>query len=177
MNTNTFNEVVEAQIKLCTDILCKKAGEYADNENDERLHNFKSVAGFTGQDPKTVLFGMWAKHLASVKDMCLSDEHYSMDTWNEKLTDTINYALLLKALVVEQEEMKNPFELEEVSFSVDMKPEEFKRIYTGILNIKPCEKPDPNDPWDLRNPDTSKGPNDIPQNPVECGPNSACMTH
>ena len=102
MTANEFNTVVEEQLDRCKDILCVKADEYADKANDDRLHNFKIAAGLQGRDPKDSLFGMLTKHLVSVRDMCYSGKSYDIDLWNEKITDSINYFLLLKGLVVEQ---------------------------------------------------------------------------
>ena len=99
MNAIEFNAVVEDQIERCRSILCKKADEYAADE--DRLHNFKNAAGMMGCDPKEALAGMMAKHTISVYDMCRSKESYPIDLWNEKITDHINYLLLLKGLVCE----------------------------------------------------------------------------
>lgn len=100
MTTENFNKAVEAQILRCTDILCKKASEYA---TEDRLHNFKNAAGMMGCDPKEALAGMMAKHTISIYDMCRSGrDDYPLNLWEEKITDHINYLLLLKALVVEE---------------------------------------------------------------------------
>lgn len=100
MNSNKFNEVIEEQIKRCTDILCVKAEEYA--ADDDRLHNFKNAAGMMSCDPKEALAGMMAKHTISVYDMCRSGKSYPIKLWNEKITDHINYLLLLRGLVEEE---------------------------------------------------------------------------
>ena len=100
MNTKRFNEVVAAQIKLSTDILCVKAGEYA---TDDRLHNFKVAAELQGCSPKEALAGMMAKHTVSVYDLCCLSRAASIEMWSEKITDSINYLLLLRAVI--QEEM------------------------------------------------------------------------
>jgi hypothetical protein len=42
---------------------------------------------------------MMAKHTVSIYDMCNSGKEYSIDMWNEKITDSINYLLLLRALI------------------------------------------------------------------------------
>lgn len=100
MNSNKFNEVIEEQIKRCTDILCIKAEEYA--ADDDRLHNFKNAAGMMSCDPKAALAGMMAKHTISVYDMCRSGKSYPIELWNEKITDHINYLLLLRGLIEEE---------------------------------------------------------------------------
>lgn len=99
MKVKEFNEIVAAQIKNSTDILCVKANEYA---TEDRLHNFKVAAELQGCTPKQALAGMMAKHTVSVYDLCMSDKTASRAMWDEKITDHINYLLLLKAVVEEE---------------------------------------------------------------------------
>lgn len=50
---------------------------------------------------------MLAKHIVSVYDMCLTgSEHYGADAWDEKITDSINYLILLRAIVKEEQSHK-----------------------------------------------------------------------
>lgn len=99
MNSEWFKKVIKEQIKTCEDVLIGKAKEYA--TDDDRLHNFKNAAGMMSCDPKEALAGMMAKHTISVYDMCRSGKDYPIELWNEKITDHINYLLLLKAVVEE----------------------------------------------------------------------------
>ena len=99
MNSEWFEKVIKEQIKTCEDVLIGKAKEYA--TDDDRLHNFKNAAGMMSCDPKEALAGMMAKHTISVYDMCRSGKDYPIELWSEKITDHINYLLLLKAVVEE----------------------------------------------------------------------------
>lgn len=99
MNSEWFEKVIKKQIKTCEDVLIGKAKEYA--TDDDRLHNFKNAAGMMSCDPKNALAGMMAKHTISVYDMCRSGKDYPIELWDEKITDHINYLLLLKAIVEE----------------------------------------------------------------------------
>lgn len=101
MKTEQFNQVVEEQLKRCTDVLIVKAKEYA---TDDRLHNFKIAASLQNCTPRQALVGMMAKHTVSIYDMCKSNNEYSIDQWNEKITDHLNYLLLLRAIVEEENE-------------------------------------------------------------------------
>lgn len=101
MNSSEFNEVVMDQLQMCMDTLGMKAGEYA--QNDNRLHNFEMAAGMMGCDRKEALAGMMAKHTISIYDMCRDNRYHPYDIWCEKIQDHINYLLLLKALVVDDE--------------------------------------------------------------------------
>lgn len=103
MKTIQFNNIVQEQQKRCTDILIAKAKEYA---TEDRLHNFKVAAELQMTTPINALAGMLAKHTVSIYDMCRSGRSCSMEMWEEKITDHINYLLLLKALVVEDAERR-----------------------------------------------------------------------
>ena len=73
-----------------------------DGSNTARLAHFKRAAALIDGTPKEALLGMLTKHLVSISDMCTDDRSYSLDRWTEKITDSINYLLLLKALVEEE---------------------------------------------------------------------------
>jgi hypothetical protein len=45
---------------------------------------------------------MLAKHVVSVYDMSMSNKEFTEARWTEKITDSINYLLLLKAAVLEE---------------------------------------------------------------------------
>ena len=99
MKQEEFVETIESQLEFCKDLLFMKNGDY--NEGEDKLHNFKAAAVMQGVTTEKALAGMMAKHTMSIFDMCSSDEDYSMRVWDEKITDHINYLLLLKAVVVD----------------------------------------------------------------------------
>lgn len=99
MTTEKFDDIINRQIERCKSILCSKAEEYA---TADRLHNFKVAGALQGISPVQALMGMMAKHTVSVADMCMSSETYPRGLWDEKITDSINYLLLLSALVREE---------------------------------------------------------------------------
>lgn len=76
------------------------------NPAEDKLRGFKATAALRGTTPQGALAGMMAKHTLSVYDMCESGEEYPMDVWNEKISDHINYLLLLRAIVQEQEDLQ-----------------------------------------------------------------------
>lgn len=104
MTTDNFNKIIQAQIERCETILCKKAEEYA---TEDRLHNFKVAGALQGVSPVQALMGMMTKHTVSVADMCMSAETYPQALWDEKITDSINYLLLLSALIRESDNEGN----------------------------------------------------------------------
>jgi len=102
MNLHAFATVRDHQIIRCMDILTEKADEYA---TDDRLHNFRVAAELEGVTVRQALAGMMAKHTISIYDMCKDPVVYPIVLWDEKITDHINYLLLLRA-VVEEESQK-----------------------------------------------------------------------
>ena len=114
MNNGEFHSVVDNQIKTCVEILDSKSSEYA--EDDDRLHNFKIAAKLQDCSVQQALAGMMAKHTISIYDMCRSNETFSEELWLEKITDSINYLLLLKASLVDakKEQVSNYDECEEI---------------------------------------------------------------
>lgn len=101
MTSEKFNTIAEEQLAYCAGLLGVKNTEY--HGEDDRLHTFKSAAVMEGITPKQALAGMMAKHTISIYDMCKEGE-YPTEKWTEKITDHINYLLLLKAMIIEEEE-------------------------------------------------------------------------
>jgi hypothetical protein len=103
MRPEEFEKIVEERIAKCAETLDLKATEYA---TSDRLHNFKVAAALQAIEPETALLGMWAKHIVSVVDIIYGIEHRaempSKELLSEKLTDVINYALLLEGLIEER---------------------------------------------------------------------------
>lgn len=98
MQLDRFNTVVDSQVEYGLNVLKEKGSEYALGE--DRLEHFKDAATEQGVTPKQALWGMLSKHLASLSGMCKNDAG-AKERWREKITDSINYMLLLWALVEE----------------------------------------------------------------------------
>ncbi|NMC10240.1 MAG: hypothetical protein GYA39_04580 [Methanothrix sp.] len=94
-------------MQICNSTLQIKAKEYG---TTDRLHNFKMAAAIQGVEPETALLGMWAKHLVSVIDIIHDIEQHgklpTKELLSEKITDSINYLLLLEALIEERREAR-----------------------------------------------------------------------
>lgn len=100
MNHQDFDEVFQKQVAVCGEVLGLKSAEYATHD---KLHNFKVAAALEGITPIQALGGMMAKHSVSVYDLIRRETPTPMSLWDEKITDHINYLILLKAMLVEQE--------------------------------------------------------------------------
>lgn len=101
MTHQTFEEIVNQQLDICKTLMTSKGKEYS--LTDDRLIAFKRAAQLQDETVKQALCGMLAKHVVSVYDMCMSDQKFPMDKWTEKITDTINYLLLLMAAIWEED--------------------------------------------------------------------------
>ena len=97
MKTNEFNQIVELQLEKIRAVLVKKADEY--NLEEDRLGFFKRSAAFAQETPEQALYGFLLKHLQSITDMVMSGESYPEDLWKEKITDAMNYLVLLLGLL------------------------------------------------------------------------------
>ena len=137
MNSEWFEKVIKEQIKTCEDVLIGKAKEYA--TDDDRLHNFKNAAGMMSCDPKEALAGMMAKHTISVYDMCRSGKDYPIELWNEKITDHINYLLLLKAIVEEEFTLEKEDPVPKPIYANKMRGLINALQYEDYMNHLPCE--------------------------------------
>ena len=108
MKIELFDKVIKEQLYVCETMLIGKGHEYApdavDKSSIDRLAHFKKAAAIIDGTPKKALLGMLTKHLVSVSDMCTDGHDYSLERWTEKITDSINYLLLLKALVEEEKQ-------------------------------------------------------------------------
>lgn len=100
MNNADFNKVVEAQLTHCRDLLCKKGEEY-DSDSGDRFHSFRVAAALQGETPMQALAGMLAKHTVSIYDLMHAGST-DLTIWTEKITDHINYLLLLKGLIIDE---------------------------------------------------------------------------
>ncbi len=100
MRAEDFNKVLGETFARVSSVLVRKADEYADDT--DRLRNFKQAAHLQDISPIQALSGMMAKHTVSVYDYMALDESPSLEQWDEKIIDHLNYLILLRALVVEE---------------------------------------------------------------------------
>ena len=105
MTIDKFNELVDFIVEQrIRKVMCNKAAEYS--RGDDKLYNFYRAAEVDRITPVEALRGMMLKHDVSIKDMLddlQKNVHHTKDLWHEKLTDKINYLILLWALLQEVE--------------------------------------------------------------------------
>src|SRR5690554_3448085 len=105
MNNTEFEKILDTRIKAIRETLAGKAKEYA---SEDRLYNFKRAAEIDQTTPENALKGMWLKHVVSVLDLISGKLELSEKTINEKLGDSINYLILLEAVLKEKLEKRKP---------------------------------------------------------------------
>lgn len=101
MDSQRFMEIIHRQMGVCEDVLFDKGDEYAGEEPD-RLHNFKQAANVMGITPRQVLAGFMAKHTVSLYDMMMAENDFTPEKWTEKITDHINYLLILQCMLEDE---------------------------------------------------------------------------
>ena len=97
MTEEEFNACIEAQLERCKSTFAAKCPEYADTESD-RLSAFKAAANLQRVGTLQAITGMMAKHTISVYKLA-REESRNLNLWREKITDHINYLLMLEATV------------------------------------------------------------------------------
>lgn len=119
MKTKEFNKCIDLQIEKCRNVLIKKSDEYAGDT--DRLHNFRAFADLAGITMEQACGGFLGKHLVSIYDMIKTQgaeqkityytdnakaltvpgpmTEYTLDQWDEKIGDAINYLLILSAIL------------------------------------------------------------------------------
>lgn len=101
--TERFNECIDNRLEKCKELLLVKSVEYRRNNNP--YHNFNVGSKFTGESSEKVLYGFLLKHLISLQDI-VNDINVgklpSKEIIEAKVSDIINYMLILEALIEER---------------------------------------------------------------------------
>lgn len=107
MKSSEFSNVLKDTFEKVEGVLDSKKKEYTPQL--DRLSNFKVAASLQGISNKQALLGMVAKHMVSVADYIQRDaagEEFTVEQWDEKIIDVINYMVLLRGLIIEDESYK-----------------------------------------------------------------------
>lgn len=99
-NPSDFDQLVERRIEKIRSVLCKKAKEYA-SDND-RFYNFRAAARKRNTTPADALMGMKVKHEVSIDDLITERIEVTEALIDEKIGDNINYFILLEGLLKER---------------------------------------------------------------------------
>ena len=97
MNSEQFEKILYARMQKMEMMLATKAREYA--KEGDRLHNFNQAAKFQNITPDQAAWNFLVKHLVSLQDMIMGGGAYSQAQWDEKIGDSMNYLVLIEAIV------------------------------------------------------------------------------
>ena len=102
MKNKDFELILKGRLDAIKATLSKKAVEYA--STDDRLWNFKRAGRISETNPALALKGIMMKHIVSVFDLIDKyPKQIAHDLINEKICDSINYLILLEAILKEAE--------------------------------------------------------------------------
>ena len=90
-----FQSFISRRLKRCIETLTMKRKEYTDEVNP--FINFECGAKTIGEVPEKVMFYYMLKHFESFKDIVLNQRDVSKEVWDEKVSDLINYILIIDA--------------------------------------------------------------------------------
>lgn len=96
MTQNDFDSLVNSRLSHCKKLLLVKSEDYASKK--DRLHNFKLGALLARQTPEQYAQSLMTKHIVAVSDKIANKEVMTPKFVAEKLSDIINYSLLIEAL-------------------------------------------------------------------------------
>lgn len=112
MDTKEFDRIVQETVRDTAQLLITKGAEYADGI--DRLANFKRGSQLTGTTSFQVALIYMSKHYDSICTFIRKDAENKTQVLSEpidgRLDDLINYCILLKALIREQQDIKAPQE-------------------------------------------------------------------
>ena len=103
MNHKEFDKLLQQIITRTVNLLATKSAEYSTDK--DKLWNFKQAAEKRHTTPEDALMGMKVKHDVSLDDIVSDLERGklpSMKILEEKVTDSLNYIILLEALIKER---------------------------------------------------------------------------
>lgn len=106
MDQQQFDSIVKDTLDASKNVLMNKNGAYSPGA--DKLRAFKTAAGLRDVTTQEALGGMMVKHTTSLYDMIAdAPDAHSLEAWDEKLLDHINYLVLLRAIVHETSWLEN----------------------------------------------------------------------
>jgi hypothetical protein len=96
MKQKQLEKLFNARIKHCANLLLSKGKEYSDGS--DRLRNFYDGSVLLGINPKQYALSLVTKHIVALKDHIMQNKEMSDEFIDEKISDIINYAVLIEAL-------------------------------------------------------------------------------
>lgn len=106
MNKIAFEMLADERFSTCKHLMMgSKDREYA--PGFDKLYNFNRAAQIMRTTPECALWGMFIKHFTSIQDAVEQRTIPSHSQLCEKITDAINYLVLLEAIFQDEREKIN----------------------------------------------------------------------
>lgn len=111
MNKATFDAYYRNLLRKASAKRAEKEAEYF--SEDDLISNFRRIAAFRDKETPETIMDLGSKQLQSISDMVnyqfgympLPDESYTLEEWDEKFVDAVNYLLKLYAAIREQQKI------------------------------------------------------------------------
>ena len=110
MNKETYDKYHRTLLRKASEVRSKKEKEYF--SEDDLLANFRVIAGFRNTSIPEAIMNLGSKSIQSISDMVnwkfrdehAHDEEITIEQWEEKFVDAINYLVKLYAAIREARE-------------------------------------------------------------------------
>ena len=100
-----LNRIFEEVINNSRDVMFSKNREYSRDTN--ALDNFDTSSEEAGITPLQAWAVFFRKHLNSILTYVREGKSYSNEDISERITDCINYLVILQALIIREKELNN----------------------------------------------------------------------
>lgn len=99
MKPENFDALSQTVLVKCAEVLSTKEEDYGSEA--DRLIQFKQMAVLQENTPRQALWGAATKHLTTIMD-AVQGRELKIETIQHRVTDFINYLILLLAIVEEE---------------------------------------------------------------------------
>jgi hypothetical protein len=117
MHPIEFQRIFDETVAAVAGLASVKSGEYASNADLDRLGNFKDAGKRQKLIPEKVLMVYLDKHFAAisnfVEDLTVKRARERSEPIDGRVNDLVLYAILLKCLIAEREELQGAMNAEE----------------------------------------------------------------
>ncbi len=108
---STGDEDLDACLRECVRVMVPKNADYSQSHGDgsDRLYSFREIAEDVGISKEQVIYTFIAKHMSAIKRYC-REGRVDSEGVRGRITDAINYLMLLSKMVAERDRLDRPDE-------------------------------------------------------------------
>lgn len=129
-NIGTGHKDIDAFLRECIDTMRAKGHDYRQGNDDDILHNFRTVGEAVGSDMLKVWFTYFYKHYAALVTFIKNGGQTESEPIESRIKDMIVY-LLLGYQIIQEKKTKNISRLGEIfvkSVDMDMKIQRVQKL-------------------------------------------------